>query len=307
MHWGSHSRQYLSLDVNREYLKIGASEPECEWWYVVAVDNIKMYLHQGGWAPPDFLEPTGRMERLYEVRMPVLRAEEQECAVENNFPSTTLAQTQSSPQTPPEYNVERPIPGSDSMSEDVLHVYMDGSTSCYNGIAAAWLYRGVYYSNYVSIAGFFKGSESAEILGITGALLSVLLFASKVKRYVFWIDSANAIQHIFGNRRVSSEAGEVLLPGIMLCRYLHGRLADLGICIQHRKVHRKENPAHRLAYAEQRRRLNAGWRRDADYAPEYMREEFLEAFQRIVENNQRGSPYHRDVSVSTELLIQTLV
>ena len=169
------------------------------------------------------------------------------------------------------------------------------------------MYQGEYYSNYASIAGLFKGSESAEILGITGALLSVLLFASKVKRYVFWIDSANAIQHIFGNQGVSSAAGEVLLLGIMLCRYLHGRLADLGIRIQHRKVHRKENPAHRLAYAEQRRRLNAGWRRDADYAPEYMREEFLEAFQRIVENNQRGSPYHRDVSISTELLIQTLV
>ena len=278
MHWGSHSRQYLSLDVNREYFKIGASEPECEWWYVVAVDNIKMYLHQGGWAPPAFLKPTGRMERLYELRMPVLRADEQEYVVENNCAPANLAQIQSSPQTPPEYNVERPIPGNEFMSEDELHVYTDGSTSCYNGIAAAWLYRGEYYNNYASIAGFFKGSEAAEILGITGALLSVLRFASKFKRYVFWIDSANAIQHIFGNQQVSSAAGEVLLPGIMLCRYLHGRLADLGIRIQHRKVHRKENLAHRLAYAEQRRRLKAGWRRDEDFAPEYMPEELLKEF-----------------------------
>ena len=64
---------------------------------------------------------------------------------------------------------ERPAKWADVQSEDELHVYTDGSTSCNNGIAAAWLYRGEYYSNYASIAGFCKGSESAEILGITGA------------------------------------------------------------------------------------------------------------------------------------------
>ena len=50
-----------------EYVRILEGRHDAPWWYVVPVTALPRILSRGGWAPPQYFEPTGETIDLYEV------------------------------------------------------------------------------------------------------------------------------------------------------------------------------------------------------------------------------------------------
>ena len=121
---------------------------------------------------------------------------------------------------------------------------------------------------------------------------------------VFRIDSVNAIGHVFGDGTVTRE-GEHLWPGILLCRSLRRRLTELGIEGQALWIPSAENPAHKIAYAEQKRRCRGDWHCIQDYAPVYFARDHLNVFQDIASNVRYGVSC-RSVSANVLALIDSM-
>ena len=139
----------------------------------------------------------------------------------------------------------------------------------------------------------FQGGEAGELLGIAGAFMCAIRYSRQFRSYVFRIDSINAIKHIFEEQDVTS-AGAHLLPGIMLCWCSRRRLLELGRDSRAVWIAHDQNPAHKVAYAEQRRRHDGNWLCGNDYAPTYFPEAHKRVFQNIAHNVQYGVT-HRGV------------
>ena len=162
-------------------------------------------------------------------------------------------------------------------------------------------------SDIASYAGAFHGGEAGELLGITGALLACIDHSGTFRVVVFRIDSQSAIRHAFTDETPGAE-GEYLLPAIMLCRHLRRRCQELGVCVRAEWISRDRNPAHKLAYAEQRRRTKADWRVDDDRSPVYFPELVKPVFKLVLKNMLRGrrGRRYRDVSPEHQAIVEGL-
>ena len=155
------------------------------------------------------------------------------------------------------------------------------------------------------MGGFFHGGEAGELLGIAGALMCAIRLSRQLRICVLRCDSGNAIRHVFGGGDVGREA-EQLLPGILLCTCLCQRLTDLGIESRALWVPREANPAHKVAYAELRRRRRGYWRRFQDYAPTYFVGGYQDVFQDMARNVQYGVS-HRVVSANVLASVGSMI
>lgn len=276
MRWGAHSRQYLCLSASKSYVRICDSNCATPWWYVVSLEDVSFYLTKGGWAPPLFMMHMGAPDlSLHEVVYP-----------------TSCFQAE-------EYSGSVPVPI--ASGDHVCEVFTDGSTACYHGIAAAWIFGSACNSGIVSIAGNFIGSESAELLGIAGALIHAILYAGRFRQYIFRVDSMNAISHVFQEGCVGND-GRHLLPAIRFCIALRERLANLDVDVQCIWISGRSNPAHVIAIEEQRRRSRLSWSKLTDKLPAYFTPSYKQIFLDILTPSKM-----RSLSVAVSTMINNLV
>ena len=142
------------------------------------------------------------------------------------------------------------------------------------------------------------------MLGIAGALLACIRHSNTFRVAVLRIDSQNAIRHALKDEPPGEE-GRYLLPAIMLCRRLRGRCQELGVWIRAEWISGDRNPAHRVAYAEQRLRTKAAWRVDDDRSPVYFPELVNPVFKLVLKNMLGGLQY-RDVSLEHQAIVEGL-
>jgi ribonuclease HI len=258
MLWGAQSRQYLSVVRGTEYYKLGASDCANPWWYMMPRETTG--LAHGGWAPPSYFAATGMSITLYEVDVPVLAL--QDCEYTGILPHCPV-----------------------SRGLGTCSLYSDGSCNSSMGIAAGWLFLGMYFTGRASLAGGWTGSEAAEILGIVGALSAAYLLSDDFSEVVFCVDSKNAISHVFQMVDPSGMDGKDLWPIITLARMLVQRLRT-RVTVLYEKVDRKDNVAHRIAKDEQRRRYDGGWLTGDNNWPQYMHKDWLEVFRMVARNRQ---------------------
>jgi hypothetical protein len=263
MFWGAQSQQYLSLAEGRKYCRVGVSDCQEPWWYVVRTDCVTSVLTQGGWVPPAYLECIDETITVHE--MPVLVLDAQDELFTGIVPA--------------------PLP---PMLSDEFAVYCDGSCNAGLGIAAGWSFQGKYFADRASLAGAFQGSEASELLGIVGALALVLHLGICFTDLTLRIDSQRAFEHVFHGKEPSTHAGSQLYPAISLARFLVNRIRDAGVCFRCQKVPRELNLAHCIAKHEQRKRLETGWLLKENKWPSYMAEDWVEIFRIVARNQEFG-------------------
>ena len=266
-HWGAESQQYQTVEEGESYICIGKSDCINPWWYIV--QDPTRIRRAGGWAPPEALCETGEYITLHEVVYPTLRVMPDQV----EYPTVPLA-----------------------ASEAETNVYTDGSQNHLNGeagVAAGWMAGGADGTGRASLAGPYKGSEVGEIMGICGGLAKLYFIrGGTFSVAVFWCDSANAIAHVFEQQSPTWQSGYDLYPGIHLARRLVQLLRKNGIRIEHKKVARGDNPAHRIAKHAQRRRYDTHWVESGDEWPAFMDLSWKSVFRMIAHNQHSTQKQH---------------
>ena len=266
MHWGAQSRQYLSVSSGELYVKLGQNDSDDPWWYVVSVTQVAEYLLRGGWAPPAAFGVIARSILLHEMVLPVLLVQAEEYVMEAT-----------------------PVPVTAGIAE--ASIYTDGSTNAGLGISGSWVFQGHHFSGTASLACRCGGSAASELLGIAGGLAAGIRFGRAFRQYHFWVDSQNAIGHVW-KKQDPGPQGRHLWPGIILCRRLLARLEALDVQVQCSWVSRTSNPAHHVCKAEQRRRLRGDWYRGEDQWPDGFAAVYKEVFRDIGINFATGRMQH---------------
>jgi ribonuclease HI len=268
--WGPQSKQYLSIEVGRVYLLLGASE-EPTWWYMVEQKNVANLLHLGGWAPPAYFRELQEYVMLHDVKLP---------------PCTRVQASQMSHSIP--------YAGGYGSAGTCL-IYHDGSTDASYGIAGGWTFcrfggvAGKHAVDSASIACACNGSEASELLGIIGALHRAILLGSYFQEYVFCGDSQVALDHVFAQKDPVSKAGRDNWPAIKLARVLLQRLKDVSI-VSVKKVTSKDNLAHCIAIRALRERSLVHWK-NPDRLPHHLPPSYLGVVYDIARNR---NSYARD-------------
>ena len=77
LYWGAQSNQYLDIQAESAYYKIGCSDCDDPWWYMMPVIIQGSSLTYGGWAPPTYFTASEETLTLYEVEIPTLTLQEE--------------------------------------------------------------------------------------------------------------------------------------------------------------------------------------------------------------------------------------
>ena len=261
--WGPQSKQYLSIDVGRVYLKLGGSE-EPAWWYMVAEENVANLLHLGGWAPPSYFRELQEYVMLHDVKLPPCTIQ-QASQMSHSFPYAGGCR-----------------------SAGTCLIYHDGSTDACHGIAGGWTFcriggvTGNHAVESASIACACNGSEASELLALIGALHRAILLGSYFHEYVFCGDSQVALDHVFAQKDPASKAGRDNWPGIKLARVLLQRLKDVST-VSVKKVMSKGNFAHCIALSALRERSVQHWK-NLDRLPGHLPQSYLGVFYDMAKN-----------------------
>ena len=72
MSWGAQSKQYLTIVEGGQYYRVGESDGDDPWWYMMPFEAQASSLTHGGWAPPTYFAATEVVRTLHEVDVPVL-------------------------------------------------------------------------------------------------------------------------------------------------------------------------------------------------------------------------------------------
>ena len=266
LYWGAQSNQYLDIQAESAYYKIGCSDCDDPWWYMMPVNIQGSSLTYGGWAPPTYFTASEETLTLYEVEVPTLTLQKE--LYVNESAHAVLA-------------AEIPV-------HSTYQVYVDGSCNHFQGIAAGWIFAGKYLSGRASLAGYFTGSMASELLGICGGLAAATTLANDQVSFVFYIDAQGALDQVFGGAEPGRD-GLHNVPALKLARMLLHHLMAISP-VQYFKVASHANYAHCIAKHEQRRRLTQdNWLSCCDVWPADMDDSWQSVF-RLVASNTRAGP-----------------
>jgi len=223
------------LEVGVEYVRILEGRHDAPWWYVVPVTALPRILSRGGWAPPQYFEPTGETIDLYEVPLAEL----------------TPVSDQSADQ-----GAAAPLPS----YVGCIRVFVDGSADDRRGDAAGCLAPELFLAVRASLAlPGMTGAESSELLGIVLGLWVCYQSRHMHSRFVLLVDSANGLRHVFHEQDPTDTDGWDLYPAIVLARNFVSLLGDLNIQVSAEKVASRKNLAHHIAKSEMLYRREGGW------------------------------------------------
>ena len=278
MLWGATSRQYLAVEADKEYLLVGRSD-DPEWWFVLYRQDNRVC----GWAPPAYMM---RLEADHwsatELDMPQLQCLDVEYAAPDSSGELSEEEYVAEAAAEPEDRVYLSLEVLRSVGvslQQALTIYYDGSVRPDAGMAAAWILRGSFGGDRVSLRGNWIGAEVSELCAFVGAAMEVWsrLHPAAV---AFRGDNVNCLRHLAGKDPVSLE-GWRLYPAILLGRRLLGTLRERRTAVYLTHVKSKQNIAHHLAYTEQRQRSRCGWTAEDDRWGPVLPRPFLEVFRDV--------------------------
>ena len=267
MLWGKHRRSYLAIRAGQRYVRIVKSDDPV-WWYMTQV-GAGDHMEVGGWAPPEYFKiVAGPLCTAYELELPT-HARQAEAYVADPRPAMPACTT--------------------------VSFHSDGSCDQNYGFAAAWLSvgmaRGAYAAAHVSLAGSFVGAGVSELIGIAGALDAVYGEFLHERAVHFYVDSENALNHVFNGQDPTTLEGRYLWPVIKLARHvLRAVRARVEVSAFH--VPTERNLAHHIAIRELRRRRVQEWRRPDVW--DDLPAEFATACKYVAYNQLCGQVYYRD-------------